>query len=376
MSGRVIFVHPAIRPYRAHIYKALLENFDVKFYLIGFEAVNRYWIEHLEMKNCEILSEYPALGYRSGVSPTLLKKAWTEKYDVWIGSALYAFSTHMAYPIVRAKGKKFVLWSEDWYWGGDLLSQMAVPLCRWILRGANLIIVAGGKQKEFACQNGTLESNIKIAYNSYIPCMPRPIKDEEVANIIYQKKRFRILYLGRIIEYKGLDSLIEAYAPLEEKYTGKIELVLVGSGPFELLCKRLVEKLKLNSVSFVGRVNHEEVQEIYRHSDVFVHPCKWYSKRRVRGEAWGFVINEAMSMGLPVITTSAVGSAYDLVEHGKSGFIIQPGDRDSLTQALDMLYTDASLRNAVGQAAKARIHALFTPDKQATAFVEAVRTLL
>jgi glycosyltransferase involved in cell wall biosynthesis len=376
MNGRVIFVHPAIRPYRAHIYQGLQKNFDAKFYLIGFEAVNRRWGDFFQIKNYEILPEYRGLGYRSGINFSLLKRAWTDDYDVWIGSTLYAFSTHFIYPIVKARRKKFLLWSEDWYWGGDVLSRVATPLCKLILRGADLIIVAGSKQKEFACGNGAPEIKVRVAYNSYIPSNFMPIADKDIAKLIYQRKRFRILYLGRILEYKGLDVLIKAYAAIESRYPGKTELVVVGSGPFESLCRHLVAKMELNNVFFVGRVHPEEVPEFYRHADVFVHPCKWYARQRVRGESWGFVINEAMSVGLPVVTTSAVGSSYDLIECGQSGFVIEPGDSDSLTQALTTLYTNASLRRSIGRAAKTRIQAFFTPERQAADFVEAVKALL
>jgi glycosyltransferase involved in cell wall biosynthesis len=375
-SGRVIFVHPAIRPYRGHIYRELQENFNVKFYLIGFEAVNRQWSDYFQIKDYEILPEYRGLGYRSGVNLTLLKRAWTDNYDVWIGSTLYAFTTHFVYPIVKARRKKFILWSEDWYWGGDFLSRLAIPLCNLIIRGSDIIIVAWSKQKEFTCRNGASETKVKIAYNSYTPLNSRSIENGDIAKLIYQKKRFRILYLGRILEYKGLDILIKAYEPIEAKYSGKTELIVAGSGPFESVCKDLVAKLGLNTVFFVGRVHPEEVEEFYRYADVFVHPCKWCTKKRVRGESWGFVINEAMSMGLPVVTTSAVGSAYDLIEHGQSGFVIQPGDSCSLTRALGTLYTNASVRTAIGQAAKTRIQSFFTPERQAAAFVEAVRALL
>jgi glycosyltransferase involved in cell wall biosynthesis len=376
MKGRVVFVHPAIRPYRAHIYKALQENFTVKFYLIGFEVVNQYWSEYFQIGNCEIFKEYHGFGYKSGVNFRLLRRALTEDYDVWIGSTLYGFTTHFAYPIVKARRRKFVLWSEDWYWGGDLLSRLVTPLCKWILRGSDLIIVAGNKQKEFACQSGALEDRIKIAYNSYIPMASRPIRSEQISGFLYKKKRFRILYLGRILEYKGLDTLIEAYSPIEERYPETTELVVVGTGPFELRCRELVKKLGLKNVAFLGRMDPEEVHEVYHRADVFVHPCKWRTNERVRGESWGFVINEAMSLGLPVVTTSAVGSAYDLIENGKSGFVIPPGDSASLTQILAALYTDDSLRRAIGEAAKTRIQSLFTPERQAAAFVEAVKTLL
>lgn len=370
---RIVFVHPAIRPYRAHIYQALQESFSTKFYFIGFEGVNRRWTEHFGIHNYEIFSEGYCPGYRSSVSWALARRALTDDYDVWIASTLYGFTTHLAFPFVKLRKKLFVLWSEDWYWGGDAISRLATPLCRTILRGADQVIVAGSRQKEFACDNGVPAEKVRIAYNSFAPLphvsAPAPVRSVKLPD----KQRFRVLYLGRILEYKGLDWLIESYAYLETQYPGKTELVIGGTGPFESACRQLVERLGLKTVGFLGRIDPEQVEAVYKTADVFVHPCRWCPTSRVKGESWGFVINEAMSAGLPVVTTTAVGSAYDLIEHGKSGFVIAPEDRSGLTRVLDRLFQDASLRKSVGDAARTRIQSLFTPGQQAAAFVAAVR---
>lgn len=370
---RIVFVHPAIRPYRAHIYQALQQNFLTKFYFIGFESVNRRWTEHFGIHNYEILPEGYCPGYRSGVSWAIARRALTDDYDVWIASTLYGFTTHLAFPFVKLRKKRFVLWSEDWYWGGDALSRLATPLCRTLLRGGDQLVVAGSRQKEFARDNGVSAEKVRIAYNSFAP-LPQVSPTAPVRSVkLPEKQRFRVLYLGRILEYKGLDWLIESYAHLETRYPGKVELVIAGTGPFESACRQLVERLGLKTVCFLGRIDPEQVEAVYKTADVFVHPCRWRPTRRVKGESWGFVVNEAMSVGLPVVTTTAVASAYDLIEHGKSGFVIAPEDRSGLTRLLDELFQDASLRKDVGDAARTRIQSLFTPDRQAAAFVEAVR---
>ena len=117
------------------------------------------------------------------------------------------------------------------------------------------------------------------------------------------------MYMSRIIPRKGLDVLIKAFSLLRRKRSD-VSLLIGGDGPFRQYCEKLLKSMKIPDVSFAGSITPQSVIDIYQQADVFVLPS--YLKGN-QYEAWGLVINEAMSMSLPIITTTAVGAAYDLV---------------------------------------------------------------
>jgi glycosyltransferase involved in cell wall biosynthesis len=366
---RVVFVHPAIRPYRAHIYRALQSRFDTTFYALGAPEVNYRWADHYGVRGLTVLPQGSFLAYRTNVSWRIAARAWSDDYDVWIGSLIYAFATHVAVPIVRARRRLFALWTEDWYWGGDRMSALVQPYCRWILRHSDLTIAAGSPQAEFAREQGVAADRIAVAFNSYVP------PGTESAPPARTSDRFRVLYLGRLLDYKGPQVLLRAYAALEQIAPGQTELVFYGQGPAEARCRALAASLGLASVRFEGRVDATAVGHAYRDADVFVHPCLWNPSARVKGEAWGFVVNEAMAAGLPVITTTAVGAAADLVEHGQSGFVVPSGDERSIRDRLIELFRNPALRHRMGARARAIVESRFRPEMQADAFCDAVQAL-
>ena len=78
-----------------------------------------------------------------------------------------------------------------------------------------------------------------------------------------------------------------------------------------------------------------EVGSFYSAADLFVLPAQFVDDLPIGYEAWGFTVNEAMAMGLPVIASTAVGSAYDLIRDGVTGWIFEAGDVEALVVCLN-----------------------------------------
>lgn len=115
------------------------------------------------------------------------------------------------------------------------------------------------------------------------------------------------LFVGRLIERKGIDELIQAFSAIKNS---RVKCLIVGDGP-------LITDVKNagTHIIYAGRLEKKQIIEAYFLSDIFVLPAHW--------EPWGLVINEAMAAGKPVITTDQVGCTDDLVIHGKTGLIIK-----------------------------------------------------
>ena len=92
-------------------------------------------------------------------------------------------------------------------------------------------------------------------------------------------------------------------------------------------------------------------------------------------EVWGLVVNEAMSLGKPVITTYAVGSSFDLIENGVNGFMVKEKDIQELASKINLLLSDNNLRKKMGDSSKSKIEKYFSYKKEVEGFQKALSSL-
>jgi glycosyltransferase involved in cell wall biosynthesis len=131
-----------------------------------------------------------------------------------------------------------------------------------------------------------------------------------------------LLFAGKFTAKKDPLLLLEAFVKLELS----ARLIFVGSGEFE---DRLRDATgDRQDVHFLPFQNQSEMPSVYRLADVFVLPS------RGPGETWGLAMNEAMASGRPVIASSRVGGARDLVRAGETGWIFESGNLVSLIDVL------------------------------------------
>lgn len=119
-------------------------------------------------------------------------------------------------------------------------------------------------------------------------------------------------------------------------------LLLVGDGP---LRKQLEDYVKFNlnnRVTFAGYIKYPELPKFYSIADLFVHTSI--------NEPWGVSVQEAMACGLPVITSTTVGSSFDLIVDGKNGYTYKAGDISDLAKKIEfILKMDKTLINRVNE---------------------------
>ena len=164
-----------------------------------------------------------------------------------------------------------------------------------------------------------------------------------------------VLFVGRLVERKGVAHLIEAIARLGP--TGP-PLEIVGEGPERPALQALAQRLGVGQrVVFRGKVAPHELQGSYARAAVCVLP----SVLDARGdtEGLGVVLLEAMNHGTPVIA-SRVGGIPDIVEDGVSGLLVPPGDPEALAAALRRLRDDPALARQLGEAGRRRLREQFS----------------
>jgi glycosyltransferase involved in cell wall biosynthesis len=159
---------------------------------------------------------------------------------------------------------------------------------------------------------------------------------------------FAVLYVGRLIELKRIDRLLDAIALLPDAVRGSVQCVLAGDGTARPGLEERARRLRIEGQTiFLGAIPSSEVPRLFERADVLVLP----SDR----DAWGLVINEALTAMTPVITPYWVGAAADLVIDGKTGRVLKDNSAAALARAItDMVERRTSLRR-MGEAGRALV---------------------
>ncbi len=130
-----------------------------------------------------------------------------------------------------------------------------------------------------------------------------------------------IVYVGQLIYRKGVDTLIKASGRISKN----IGVYIVGGIPNDEYIK-LQKQYKATNVHFIGFKKPSELAIYYQAADLFVLPT--------REDIWGLVVNEALSYGLPVISTDKCVAALELVQDSKTGSIIKPNSSKALAETI------------------------------------------
>jgi len=137
----------------------------------------------------------------------------------------------------------------------------------------------------------------------------------------------QLMSVGSLIKRKGFDLLIQMMREIVKKEKN-ISLRIIGDGPQLKDLKQMVKNYSLEeNIIFVGHISHHEISSFYKRAHLFVSMS--------RSESWGQMYLEAMSSGLPVISSKNTGS-LDIVKDGKSGYLVE--QEDYKTAAQKVLY--------------------------------------
>lgn len=173
------------------------------------------------------------------------------------------------------------------------------------------------------------------------------------------QKPLRLLCVGRLVETKGFQYAIEALSLLKARGLD-CRLTIAGSGAFEGRLKKLAHDLGLDGiVSFPGFVEHERVPELMRAADIFLMPC--CIRKDGKGDGLPTVIMEAMSNGLPVISSAVMGVA-DVVRHGRTGLLLPERDPEALADAVQQLAENRDEALKMAEEARELVEAMFDTE--------------
>jgi len=211
-------------------------------------------------------------------------------------------------------------------------------LNRWAFRASD-VIVANSREVARYVEHvyGAPPARITVVYNAidlerFRPAAPRR-----------GDRRPLVAMVGRLVAQKNLDLFVAAAAGLRERVPAA-RFLLVGDGPLRASVRAAVEAAGLVDCCELAGERHD-VDELLRGADLFWLTSNW--------EGLPNAVIEAMACGLPVVATD-VGGTRELVRSGEEGFLIRPGDRESLVTHSVALLTDHAMRARLARAARAR----------------------
>ena len=274
-------------------------------------------------------------GVDQAISLGVIKYLRKNVYDGIIIANMCTPTGILATTYMKMRGIPFILESE----GGMAKDGKGIKekIKKIVLSGAALYFSTGYVGDEYFVAYGAPRDRIArfpftTLYNDEI--LKETVRTEERKALKTElgcKSDFLILTIGRFIHCKGMDILMKACRDLPFL----CDIYFVGGEPTEEY-KQLQNEYELNNLHFISFANKETIKNYYKAADVFV--------LATRGDTWGLVVPEAMSVGVPVISTDACVAALCLVKDGENGFVIPSEDSDALRRRLIELHADQALR--------------------------------
>jgi glycosyltransferase involved in cell wall biosynthesis len=177
-----------------------------------------------------------------------------------------------------------------------------------------------------------------------------------------------IIFVGRLVETKGLRYLLEAFA-MVQRTQSDLMLTIVGDGPMRDKVRHLISVLgQEKNVRLLGGVRQSDLPEIYRRATLAVFP---YADQ----EGFGLVVVEAMGCGSPVIA-SDLPAIREIVESGVTGILTPPGDSAALAGALRQCLADMTLRSRLARSALDSVRQQFDWPSIAARYAQAIENCI
>jgi len=198
------------------------------------------------------------------------------------------------------------------------------------IQGASLVYVPSEYLKEIVVNWGKEAEAVVVVHNS-VPF--------QVVNKIEKTSSglFRILFVGRITNWKGVELLLIAVNGMEN-----VEVIICGDGPALSVYQELNRRLGNENVIFKGRVKSSEINEMLAQADILVLASLY--------EGLSHTLLESLSFGKPCIASN-IGGNPEVISHGYNGLLFNPYDHNELKRLILMLVNDSNYYNKLADGA-------------------------
>jgi glycosyltransferase involved in cell wall biosynthesis len=378
MIPRLVIITEIIAPYRIPVFNALAARSEIELHVI-FLSENypslrlwRVYKDEIKFSN-EVL---PSWRQRFGRHNVLVNRGLVSALNrikptvVLCGGYNYLASWEAA-GWARIHRVPLLLWSESTALDARRGHRLVEFMKTRFLRLCTGFVVSGKSSFHYLKDLGIPEQKIFTAPNAVDNQLFSVLADAVRRDAVQVRTRHSLparyfLYVGRLVEAKGVFDLLETYAKLSEEIRAEVSLVFVGDGSDRTKLMERASAIALGTILFPGFAHREELAEFYALADALIFPT--------HSDPWGLVVNEAMSCGLPVVATSVAGCTEDLVRDSWNGFVIPPRDPSSLAGAMVRLAGDSALRVEMGARSREKI-AEHSPEAWAQGLIDATKSV-
>lgn len=335
-----VFNHPA--PYKVKLLNELSKFYDLTVIFErdnnkdrnkGFYSENKYEFNYVQIKGIKIGKEN---FFSTGVKNHIKEN----HYDLIIMNGYSTIAEMFALRYLKKHNIPYAF-----YINGGIIKEKETKLKKNVktsfISGAKFYFSPDERSNEYLIYYGADSSKIyNYPYSTIFEneLLNKKVTKEEVeeTKVKYGIKEENVfISVGQLIERKNYLELLKFY----KEYNVKDHLIIVGEGPQKAKILDYIAENGLTNITLVDFLNHEEIFKLFHISKAFLFPSK--------EDIYGHVVNEALSQGLPVITTSNVNSGLHLIKDGYNGFIIENINSQNTLEALNYCLANDMKENCI-----------------------------
>lgn len=368
---KVVFVTNIPTPYRVPWWNKLNEFVNLQVVFMDKTEKNRKWENVLQDSTFSykiipgIHIDFPKRDWTLHANLSILYFLIKYKPRKLILGGYDSITSLLALVLTKILRIDTILWYESTRGSENLNNQFLKKVKRALIGSFGKYAVPGEQAKANLVSLGVNPEMIFIApnvvNNAYFAQEVQVYRPEKVRlKLELELPEQVILFVGQLVERKGLMTLLNAYQRLD---VDRIGLLIVGDGPLRSQYESYCAEQDLQNVRFTGFQDIDSISQYFAISDVFVLP----STR----EVWGLVVNEAMASGLPVLCSRTVGCSTDLIHEGINGYTFDPNNSLELAGLLKVMLSDSTQLEAMGEASMTIIKQ-YTIETSVRGMVEAL----
>lgn len=338
---RVAYLTNIPSPYRVSFFNELGKYCDLTVLYERKTAKNRNstWYGNETQTFKDIYLNSIKLGNDVGFSIEIINVLKNKNFDLVIIGQYSSPTGMLAIQYLKKKNKAFILNAD----GGIIAKENKIKkiVKSYFISSANAWLSTGVETSKYFIHYKAVPE--KIYEYPFSSVSKFELIDEPTDNS--EKKKLRqklglrdgivVLGVGSFISRKNYKFLIENWSSMPDN----IILCLVGEGEEYSDYIKIINKENINNIIIVPHQKKEKLADYYKVSDLFLHPANY--------EIWGLVINEAMSFGLPIITTNKCNAGMELIKDGENGYIVEPNDFSSIKEKIELLINDTCLMEEI-----------------------------
>lgn len=340
-NNRVVLLHNIISPYRLPIFEGLSEKINLIVYFCKETDDNRLWdtstlkykFRHTILPNFSIgpfVINYTLLPKILRDNPRLIIVSENPENALTILFLIfYSYIFNKKIILLTERIDSEVLTLTNYRNSSNYLLRCLYFLISYVYTLYRKLLYISSKSiitfSEMAKNNLLSEGVAKSKIYNLPQIMPEVLLLKPASKELAKKFQGKIVIftLCYLTKRKGIDNLIISYNRLKDDNS---VLLIGGSGEFEDSLKYLAKSNK--NIHFLGYLNDQQKANYYSISDFFVFPTQY--------DVWGFVVNEALYYGLPVISTDRAG-AIELIDDGRTGCVVKSDNIHDLATEIEYL---------------------------------------